>query len=655
MKKSVGFLLLLLVLCVSGCICAYAETTTLLVYMCGGDLQDAGCEDLVEMAEAETGEDVQIVVLAGGAEAWDLEELKGNSRTLAVIGDGDFERLEDWGHQSMGSKESLAEFLIYGFTEYPADRMMVVLWNHGAGSGGGVCFDETADDDGLTIVEINEALEDLRAKIPDFHINIFGCDACMMATYEMSAMLSRHRIDYYIASEEMEPGIGWYYTDWLETLKKDPSISDEALCGRIIDSFLKEGMKSSPDEYMTLSAVKLSEMDALKNSMEQFASVMSGQLGRGNLSSVRRGRSRMYAFGSFTDSSRDMVDLGALLDAYAQFDARKAAEAKRGLLKAVIAKGQTDNLNACSGLSILLPRDTAEEFDDYRSGLHLTNVIPNWIDFLNGYVRALQGGSHHFSASAPGQLSQDKLRTEAAASSFGSAFNWMNWNKETESYQEGKPPEEEILIREGTQGFTATLPQEDLAYLDNVEGLLLMDLSDSEMECYVDFGTMRNNLVDWQSGTVVSLYDGAWPAMGGQPVPLYSQTGNANSRRSLIPVKLNGADTYLVVVFSADEAEGRIIGANAGYDANGLPIRRVTRLKAGDKIVPVYTMYYRKNGEADLQEAEYEGDSIIWEDGMTVRYESPGNETEKTNMLFCFVFNDIFGEHTMSEMISFEL
>ena len=45
---------------------------------------------------------------------------------------------------------------------------------------------------------------------------------------------------------------------------------------------------------------------------------------------------------------------------------------------------------------------------------------------------------------------------------------------------------------------------------------------------------MRNNLIDWKTGTVVSLYDGSWPVFGEQLVPLYDQTSNENSRRSLI-------------------------------------------------------------------------------------------------------------------------
>ena len=52
--------------------------------------------------------------------------------------------------------------------------------------------------------------------------DFIGFDACLMATAENALMLTKHA-DYLIASEETEPGVGWYYTNWLTSLGKDPS------------------------------------------------------------------------------------------------------------------------------------------------------------------------------------------------------------------------------------------------------------------------------------------------------------------------------------------------------------------------------------------------------------------------------------------------
>jgi len=133
---------------------------------------------------------------------------------------------------------------------------------------------------------------------------------------------------------------------------------------------------------------------------------------------------------------------------------------------------------------------------------------------------------------------------------------------------------------------------------------------------------------------------------------------NEYGRRSLIPVKLNGEYTYLVVEFAAGSGEGRIIGANAGYDESGLPIRSTTILKEGDVIIPVYTLYVDAEGSDDLQESEFEGDPVVWQEGMTVTYMDLGEENseeEPLPMMFCFVLNDVFGGYEMTELISFDL
>ena len=81
----------------------------------------------------------------------------------------------------------------------------------------------------------------------------------------------------------------------------------------------------------------------------------------------------------------------------------------------------------------------------------------------------------------------------------------------------------------------------------------------------------------------------------------------------------------------------------------------MTRLQPGDEIIPVYTLYLEEEGKEDLQESEYLGEAIIWQEGMTVTYEDLSDEDDPTPMVFCFAFNDIFGESTLSELIEFEL
>lgn len=642
---------------------AYAEADlTLLVYLCGSGLQEAACEDIYEMGIAETGDHVNTVILAGGCSEWDFEEIEGNTRNLITLRDGYFESITDWEWASMGSEESLLEFLEYGLTMYPAKRTAVVLWDHGAGSEAGLCFDDTTEDqDGLSLLEINNVLYDLDKDLGGFHIDLFGCDACMMATYEMAAMLSYYSIDYFIASEETEPDIGWAYTAWLESFARHPEMTTETLCNRIIDSFMEAGLKEDPDDVLTMSAISLKDMDPLQEAMEVFGGILQSELKQGNVAEVSRGRSQMYTFGSFWDASWDMVDLGAMLDVYAKFDERKAADARRALSRAVIASRQTANLNPCSGLSVLIPQNTKNEFMSYYDGVDLSFYMPNWIGFVKMYAGQVTEGSHTFAQTTPQVVTGTGFFSQLA-SHLPDSPSALNWNSATETYEETAPTTPAPAIAttgKNEYAFSAVISKEDLKYLDYVEGMLMMDLSDEEMFGYLDLGLMQNNVINWDTGEIYSLFDGTWPILHDQLVPMYDQISNAYGRRSLIPVKLNGEYTYLVVEIKAGETEGRILGTNAGYDDNGLPIRNTTKLKKGDRIVPVYTMYYSFDDEdedEELSDTEFDGDEIIWEDGLRVTFEDLSDEEdEKLEMMFCFVLNDVFGGYDMTDPISFEI
>ena len=142
MKRLLLGVLLCAALLIFGAAALAEANTTLLVYMVGTDIETSACVDLLEMADAKNDEEINIVVLAGGTKKWRLQELKGGVRNLAVIRNGRIDTVTSWGRKSMGSAQSLSEFLTYGLKEYPAQRTMLVLWDHGAGSEGGVCFDE---------------------------------------------------------------------------------------------------------------------------------------------------------------------------------------------------------------------------------------------------------------------------------------------------------------------------------------------------------------------------------------------------------------------------------------------------------------------------------------------------------------------------------
>ena len=120
----------------------------------------------------------------------------------------------------MTKPDTLTGFIQWCNQNYPANRRELIFWDHGGGSISGYGYDEKNPGSGsMTLSGINQALKNAGVTF-DF----IGFDACLMATVETALMLDDYA-DYMIASEETEPGVGWYYTNWLTELSADPSMS----------------------------------------------------------------------------------------------------------------------------------------------------------------------------------------------------------------------------------------------------------------------------------------------------------------------------------------------------------------------------------------------------------------------------------------------
>ena len=76
-KRSLGLLIALALLLPAAL--AQATTTTVMMYMCGTDLQSYCVQDMYEMASVDLPEDVTIAVQAGGAYEWDDSDLTGEA------------------------------------------------------------------------------------------------------------------------------------------------------------------------------------------------------------------------------------------------------------------------------------------------------------------------------------------------------------------------------------------------------------------------------------------------------------------------------------------------------------------------------------------------------------------------------------------------
>lgn len=654
--------------------CAATPTMSILMYMCGTDLQSDCVNDLYEMCAAEIPDNVTVVVQAGGASEWDDSRLRANRINRFTIADYDFSDVEVCAWQNMGAQETLEDYLDWAVSTYPADRYMLVFWNHGGGSNSGVCFDETADYDGLTIHEINDALYNFTEANPDFHLDVIGFDACLMATYETAAHM-QYYADFMVASEELEPGLGWNYA-WLDALGENPALDAQGIGVAIADAYMAACLDENPDDYLSMSVLYLPAMEYLVSTMEAYAAYLSQALDAGQLSTFSRARQRMYAFGDFDDATSDMVDMMALIDGTRTIAPQTADVLQTAYERVVRYNVGTRKFDYLTGMSVYFPSGSYD-------GDGCQETIPNMTEFTRGYAELRSGGNYVFSAQVPQQLSSGGAfngnlmdavfspastftASEAPLSADTSAVDLPDvaptFTSMNDAFFSGfLVPDDsdaddwlDADFSDEVYACSMTLSQDELNNLSMVEGLLYLDGSDDEDTFYIEMGAMQNAAIDWESGEIVSQFDGTWSMLDEQMVMMYDQLVNGGMRRSVIPVRCNDVEGYLLVMRRSYDSDWTIVGFTQGYDDAGLPVRGSTPLTEGDVVTPIYNVLY-EDEDGELQEMTMDGDPIVAGKGGAIDFGFYSLEGSDATYLYCFCLTDIYGEIQLSDFISFEL
>ncbi|MBQ6116873.1 MAG: peptidase C11, partial [Oscillospiraceae bacterium] len=237
------------------------DEVTILIYMCGTDLESRSgmaTKDLTEMTRATIGPNVHVLVYTGGCARWNNSVISSRQNQIYEVQSGGLKRVVDNdGTGAMTDPATLTRFIQWGAKNYPANRYMLILWDHGGGSVSGYGYDENNKRSGSMPLEgIDRAL-----KAGGIQFDIVGFDACLMATVETGLMLEPYA-DYMIASEETEPGIGWYYTDWLTKLSNNTSMPSVDIGKNIVDDFVRTCSSQCPGQSATLSVVDIAELSA---------------------------------------------------------------------------------------------------------------------------------------------------------------------------------------------------------------------------------------------------------------------------------------------------------------------------------------------------------------------------------------------------------
>jgi hypothetical protein len=169
------------------------------------------------------------------------------------------EMVEDLGEVNMSDASTLVDFVAWAASQYPADKYVLILSDHGMGWPGGWsdASPEARDDSGtplgsalgdeLYLQELDQALADIRSETGIQQFELIGMDACLMAHVEVFSMLAQHA-RYAVASQETEPALGWAYSSFLANLNKNPAIDGAELGQLIVDSYIQDDQRIVDDQ-----------------------------------------------------------------------------------------------------------------------------------------------------------------------------------------------------------------------------------------------------------------------------------------------------------------------------------------------------------------------------------------------------------------------
>ncbi len=597
------------------------DEVTLMVYLCGTDLESRSqmaTKDLQEMIDADISENVNLIVYTGGCRQWQNNVLDSSKNQIWQVRDGGLVCLEkNVGSVSMTEPDTLSSFIQWCAENFPANRNALIFWDHGGGSVSGFGYDEKFQSSGsMSLAEIDKALTD-----GGVQFDFVGFDACLMATAENALMLTKHA-DYMIASEETEPGIGWYYTNWLTTLSENTSISTLELGKEIIDDFVETCAEKCGGQSTTLSIVDLAEVEAtVPKALVAFSNDTYERIRNQEYAQVSNARSDSREFGS---SSRiDQVDLVHLAKNMNSEEGDALAEALLGTVK---YNRTSSNMTNSYGISIYFPFrkasmvdnavDTYEQIgmdDEYArciqafasmevSGQAAAGGTASPLPTLLGIPASVLGSDS--SAEMIGQLLDVFLGGDVGsiAGLTGLNTNFLSGRaldpEDMAAYIADNTFDSSLLTWEETgSGAVITLPEEQWVLVQTLHANMFYD----DGAGYIDLGL--DNVYEFDAdGNLLAPDEITWIAVNEQPVAYYHEStvesGESYSITGRIPVLYNGERAELVVVFTDEKPYGSVAGVRRVYNDD----ETATVAKTMDAVVPGDVIdfvcdYYSYDGE----------------------------------------------------------
>lgn len=343
-----------------------ADTWSVFVYMCGSDLESnygAATADIKEMIDAKASDEVTVIIQTGGAQKWQNFGISANKISRYILKNGELNLLEKLPQGNMGDGRTLYEFLEFCNKYYAADRQVLLFWDHGAGSVFGFANDENYGFDSILLSELRGALSSVYGDNPKTKpFELIGFDTCLMATVDTAASLELFA-NYFVASQEIEPGNGWQYTLWLSALADNTNMSTIELGKTICDAYYQGCVDEDSEQTATLSLIDLNKINPMIRAWNVFGmyALMQASENDAFYATIGRAASRSENFSnSKSNGYSNMVDMGDFISkvSAASVERHPAADEMQRYLKEAVLYQVSGPAHKASGLSCYYPFDS---------------------------------------------------------------------------------------------------------------------------------------------------------------------------------------------------------------------------------------------------------------------------------------------------------
>lgn len=641
------------------------DTVTIMVYMCGTDLESKhgmASSDLSEMASAELGSNVNIIVYTGGCSNWKKTfGISNSTNQIYQVQSGGLKPLvKDDGAKSMTEPATLSGFIQYCNQQFPANRNELILWDHGGGSVSGYGYDEKYKNAGsMGLAGIRTALRNGGVKF-DF----IGFDACLMATAENALMLNEFA-DYLIASEETEPGIGWYYTNWLNQLGKDPSMSTLRIGKSIVDDFVSECNKRCRGQKTTLSVIDLAEFaNTVPEDLTAFSKSVSTKIQAQDYKSVSDAR---YATREFAQSSKiDQVDLVDLAQNMGTAEGKALAESIKNAVKYNLT---SSNMTNAYGVSIFFPYKRTSYVDkacktydqigmdsEYATCIRQFASLETSGQIASGGSGSPVGSLFDIAGGLTGSSGSSDMIGQLLSGFLSSGRGIDGLDRSNTEFME-----DSALSSEQTADYLS-MNYFDASYLvweQNAEGQYILSMPESQWSMvhmldlnlfyddgsgYIDLGLDNIYRFD-DAGNLIADTDRNWLSINGHPVAYYHtdtvENGDDYTISGYVPAILNGERVNLILNFDAANPNGYIAGATTDYKNNETDTvaKSMIELEVGDQLDFICDYY---SYDQQYEDSYYLGEPLTVTDNMTISNTDVGDGAIKIMYRFTDIYNQTY-------------